>query len=144
ERFYLVSFRRGDAETRRRGDKTLSVSPRPRVPASVASGGFRLVLEMLEELLADHLRDEDLLQVVQRGQGKWDPGGGERGADRGQRQVPRLLTACEFGIPLVEHAAVVAEDHPVDIGVKENETHLTDTAEELICEHVNQAFLARL
>src|SRR6266542_5059144 len=86
--------------------------------------GLRLLLVVFEKLLADSLRDEDLLQVVERGQSEGNPGGREGSADGGEREVTRLLAAGELGVLQVEDAFVVAEDHAVHVGEEHAETHL--------------------
>src|SRR5216683_1903159 len=91
--------------------------------------GLPLVVVVVEQLLADAFRDEDLLQIVQRGQGKRDAGGREGGAHRGEREMARLLGPRVLRVFPIENASVIAEDHPVDVGEEHAEPHLASPDE---------------
>src|SRR5204863_8220438 len=88
------------------------------------SGRLEFVVVVVEELLPDSPRDEDLLEIVQGRDREGDSGGGQRGADGGEREVTRFLAAGELGCLQVEHAAVVGEHHPVGAGEGHRESHL--------------------
>src|SRR5438046_1066443 len=93
------------------------------------SGRLEFVVVVVEELLPDSPRDEDLLEIVQGGDREGDSGGGQGGADGGEREVTRFFAASELGVLQVEHAAVVAEHHPVDVGEENLEAHLASPDE---------------
>ena len=77
-----------------------------------------LPLPVLEQLLADRLRHEDLLQVVQRRHGQRQARRGERGADGGQREVARLLRPRDGAGDLFAVARIVV---PRDLSDRERD-----------------------
>src|SRR5262249_18537957 len=101
---WCAPIRRSAVATEFRGTRRFYRGHRRRRAQGPPLRRLDVVFEVRDELLAEHLRDEDLLQVVQGGQGEGDSGGGKGGADGGEGEVARLFPAGELGVLQVEDA----------------------------------------